>query len=137
MQTTEIDLETVRAAADMIPEDQPFTMLNLLRYREQADYGERMDMAPCSGREAYFQRYVPAFGQLTQGEGIQLFWAGGVLARVVGPAEERWDVVALVEYPSFTAFQRLVENPRYQAEAALHRLAALADWRLIVTAKMP
>lgn len=44
------------AAAGAIPADTPIFMVNLLRYREQADYGDRPTAAPCSGREAYFQR---------------------------------------------------------------------------------
>lgn len=64
MRTVEMHSEDVVAAADAIPEDAPFFMLNLLRYKEQADYGDRTDVAPSSGREAYHQRYIPAFGQV-------------------------------------------------------------------------
>ncbi len=130
----ELEPEAIAAAAAAIPDGQPFAMLNLLRYREQADYGDRADEPPCSGREAYHGRYIPAFGAVAP-EGIQLFWYGGVLARLVGPTDERWDEVALVRYPSFAHFRRVVENPRYLAEAAPHRRAALADLRLIAIAE--
>jgi hypothetical protein len=34
--------------------NKPIVMLNMLRFREQADYGgTHTDRAPCSGREAY------------------------------------------------------------------------------------
>lgn len=139
MRTTEVRPEDVQAADGVIPEDAPFFMLNLLRYREWADYGDRADVAPSSGREAYHERYVPAFGKIAArvaADGIRVSWAGAVLARVVGPTDERWDEIAIVEYPSFAAFRRVTESPEYEAEAAPHRTAALEDWRLIATAKM-
>lgn len=134
MKTIEIEAENMLAAAGAIPEGVPIVMLNLLRYKEHADYGERADMTPCSGREAYYHRYVPAFNQLAT-PGIKLIWLGSVLARVVGPFDEQWDDAALVEYPSFAAFRDLAESARYREEASHHRLAALEDWRLIATVK--
>ncbi len=134
MRTVEMNAETVRAAARVIPQDAPIVMLNLLRYREQADYGDRTDVAPCSGREAYHGRYLPATFQIMAADSVQLIWIGDVLARVIGPADEQWDEMALVEYPSFAAFQRLIENPEYKA-AEFHRTAALADSRLIATVR--
>jgi hypothetical protein len=136
MRTTDLTLEDMKAAASAIPGDAPVFMLNLLRYKERAEYDGGTVLAPCSGREAYHQRYRPAFGRVAEGAGVKVAWLGGVLAKVVAPAGELWDDVAIVEYPSFAAFQRVVENPRYEAEAAPHRKAALADWRLIATAKM-
>ncbi len=139
MNSTEIDLENVLTAEGVIPKDTPIVMLNLVRYKEHADYGERTDVAPCSGREAYLQHYVPAFNQVTQAEGIagiQVLYLGTVLARVVGSANEEWDEIALVEYPSFAAFRAVTESPKYKAEAAHHRKAALEDWRLIATVKV-
>ena len=61
MRTIEMRPEDVRAAAGVIPEGAPFFVLNLLRYSERADYGDRTDAASSSGREAYHERYVPAF----------------------------------------------------------------------------
>ena len=48
MQTVDIDPAAVLAAASVIPEGQPIVMINLLRYREQADYGGRAEFRPCS-----------------------------------------------------------------------------------------
>ena len=133
--TTEIAPQALLAAINAIPADSPIYMVNLLRYREQAEYGDSPTAAPCSGREAYFQRYVPAFAKVTAGDGIRPFWVGNVLAALVAPPGEHWDDVAIVEYPSFAVFQRMIESPTYQSEAEPHRRAALADWRLIPTAK--
>ena len=134
--TTELAPQALLAAAGAIAADTPIYMVNLLRYREQAEYGDQATAAPCTGREAYFQRYVPAFAKVTAGDGIKLFWVGQVLAPLVAPPGEHWDDVAIVEYPSFAVFQRMLESPAYHAEAEPHRRAALADWRLIPTAKL-
>lgn len=139
MKTVEVTPQAVEGAANAIPGDRPFHMVNLLRYREHADYGDHTDVPPCSGREAYYQRYLPAFNRVTATEeidGIRVFWIGNVLAPIVVAPEERWDDIAIVEYPSFAAFRRVTESPTYQAEAAPHRKAALEDWRLIATAEV-
>ncbi len=136
MRTVEMHPEDVQAAAGVIPENVPIFMLNLLRYREQADYGDRTDVAPCSGREAYHQRYAPAAGEINAANGAKVFYIGTVLAPVIAPTDEPWDEIAIVEYPNFAAFRSLVEDPKYKAEAAFHRTAALEDSRLIATAKV-
>ena len=130
MRTTEIDPASLLAAARGIAEHQPVFMLNLLRYRERADYGDRTDLAPCSGRTAYLERYVPAFRTLAP-DGTRVVWLGAAVAGVVAPSDELWHDVGIVEYPSFTAFRDLVTGPRYASAAAPHRRAALEDWRLI------
>ena len=139
MQTIEMTSEAVLAAASVLPEDVPIIMLNLLRYREHAEYGERTDVAPCSGREAYFQHYIPAFNKIASANSIttNIFYYGTVLASLVAPADEPWDDVALVEYPSFAAFRRIAESREYAVEAAHHRRAALENWRLVATIKTP
>lgn len=137
MPTTDITPDALdTAAAAGASTGQPIFMVNLLRYNEQANYGDDADSAPCSGREAYFHRYVPAFSEVAEGIGIKVFWIGNVLAPIVAPADEQWDDVAIVEYPSFDAFRSLVESDAYKAKADPHRVAALADWRLIAAGKM-
>ncbi len=141
MITTELDPQSISAASEVIRENTPFVMLNLLRYREQADYGGQTEFASCSGREAYYQRYVPAFAEIAARsettKNFKLIFIGAVLARLVGPAEEQWDDIVLVEYPNFAAFRGVVESPEYKQDADPHRRAALADWRLIATLPQP
>ena len=140
IQTTELSSEALLAAARVIPVDQPVFMVNLVRYKERADYGgEHPDLPPCSGREAYFQRYVPAFTQVVavlRLEGIKPVWLGGVLATLVVPSAERWDHLVIVEYPTYATLRKLLESPEYRTQADPHRRAALADWRFIATAKL-
>ena len=136
MATIEMKAGVLVTAAAAIPEDCPVVMVNLLRYKERADYGGTSDLGPCSGREAYFGRYLPAFAKVAAGIPFKLLYAGTVFAAVAAPAGERWDDVAVVEYPSLAAFRRVVESAEYAAEAAPHRRAALEDWRLVATVKM-
>ena len=136
MPTTEMSADAMEAARSAIPPGRPILMVNLLRYNDRADYPDDAGADPCSGREAYFTRYVPAFAELTRDTGIKPFWVGNVLAPVVAPAHEAWDDVAIVEYPSFEALWSIISHPEYQTEAAPHQHAALADWRFIATTKL-
>ncbi len=136
MNLTEMTPEVIHRAAASIPAGQPVVMLNLLRYREQAEYGDQR-VEPISGREVYYQRYVPAFGKLASAvPGVKVLFLGAVQAGLVIGPEEIWDEVVLVEYPSMEAFQSIVESGDYHAEADPHRRAALKDWRLIAMSKM-
>lgn len=135
MATTDMKPDALEDRAAIASNDQPIFMVNLLRYNERADYPDGAAFSPCSGREAYFQRYVPAFSEVSDRMGIKPFWIGKVIAGIVAPADEQWDDVAIVEYPSFQVFRELVESDAYMAKADPHRAAALADWRLIATSK--
>jgi hypothetical protein len=129
--TTEINQEGLDAAVAAIPAGSPVFMINLLRFREQADYGGRKDFAPCTGREAYFARYLPAFNETASPCGAtELVFGGNVVGSVVGPLDEVWDGIGLVRYPGIDVFQKLIADSAYLAQAEPHRAAALADWRL-------
>lgn len=136
MATTEIDREHMACAEQVLEADVPVLMVNLLRYNEQAQY-ESVQEPPCSGREAYFTRYVPAFAAVTEGQGIGAEWVGSVHAALVGPTDEAWDDVAIVRYPSMAAFRAMIESDAYRRQADPHRRAALADWRLLATTPLP
>lgn len=112
-------------------DDGPVVMLNLLRYREWAAYPAGFDAAPCSGAEAY-ARYAAAVFPLLEKRGARLLWRGSGRMVVIGPADESWDEVLLVEYPTRGHLIEMVTSPEYQAIAP-HRTAALADSRLIAT----
>lgn len=131
MLTVELHTTDIQTAADKVPEDAPVTMLNLLRYRAQADYSGHEGEAPCTGREAYLQRYVPAFGLVEGAKETKVVWFGAALANIIAPTEEQWDDVVLVEYPNFAAFRKIVESSDYKSRAEHHRAAALEDSRLI------
>lgn len=135
MPTLNVNPKDMFAAMREIPPNYPVFMVNLLRFREHADYGDRQGMAPCSGREAYHRGYIPAFRQLAP-PGVELFFLGPALAALAQPSEERWDEVMIVKYANFATFQKIVLAPRYNELVNFHRLAALEDWRLIATSKV-
>ena len=49
---------------------------------------------------------------------------------LIGPADERWDLAFIAEYPSVEAFVAMLRDPDYR-KAVRHRQAAVADSRLI------
>ena len=59
------------------PAGQPVVMINLLRFRKQADYGDRTEFAPCLGREAYFERYASVSSPLVFADGAKIHWIVG------------------------------------------------------------
>jgi len=112
---------------DATPE--PIVMVNLLKFREQAQYAD--GRAAGSGRDAYM-RYAAAMRPIVEGAGGRfLFWAD-VQRVVIGEVGEPWDAVGVVEYPSSTAFHRIATSPEVQA-IGVHREAGLAGQLLIQT----
>lgn len=133
MATTEYSREAFETASRVLGEQGPIYMINMVRYRAEADYGDGSDVPPCSGREAYFHRYAPAFAKVAQGEDYSVFWVGNVRGMLTSSSDESWDDVVIVRYSSFPTLRRILEGAAYEAQAAPHRRAALADWRFIAT----
>ncbi len=116
----------------------PVTMLNLLRFRAVADYAANPELAPpapISGAEA-FERYVAhTLPYLARSGGALTFLgAGGPL--LIGPADERWDLVALVRQSSLQAFMAFAQDAGYLAGLG-HRTAAIEDSRLLPLVELP
>lgn len=104
-------------------EDGPFTMVNLLKFKERAEYADGSD-TELSGMEAY-ARYGTAVQKCIADVGGTPGYAGAVTGLMLGEVEENWDMVALVEYPSLEAFQNMTTSPEYQ-KITVHRTAGLA-----------
>ncbi len=118
------DREALAAMANADP-DEPVVMLNLLRYREQAETGYGVD--GLSGREAY-EIYGKRFAELFSQYGGEPIWMGRAHNSIIGA--EEWDIVILVRYPTRRQFVDMFNAPEY-LEIAPIRAAALADSRLI------
>lgn len=123
--------ESLENLKQTVPMDKPVTMLNLLRFNEQAAYPPDSTHTPCSGREAYRRYSETALAKLEE-IGARPVWMGRALASVIAPDGEQWDEVFLVRYPSGGAFFQMIGMSDYQS-ATVHRTAALADSRLIAT----
>lgn len=130
MRTVAITPEAIAELATVLPAGQPVTMLNLLRFRDEAQYAAGEDDAPCSGREAYYGRYAPVATELVMARGGKVVWAGRVAGHTVCPDDERWDDVLIVQYPDAATIAGMFNDPAYQA-IVKHRTAAVEDSRLI------
>ncbi len=130
--TSEQFLRIVEDAATIAT---PIRMLNLLKFRDIADYGDTPDPAgddgPSTGAEAY-GRYGEFAAAAVASVGGSFFYYGMADMTVIGPETEDWDVVAIVEYPSRAAFIEMTSKPSYGA-GVFHRTAGLADTRIIMT----
>ena len=107
-------------------------MLNLLRFREVADYSASPELAPAapiSGESAYRKYMAHTLPHLEKSGGALLFYGRGGHF-LIGPADERWDAAMLVRQRDVAAFLAFASNAEYLAGLG-HRTAALEDSRLL------
>lgn len=130
MHTVEIRPEAIEELAKAFPAGQPITMLNLLRFREHAQYEVGATDVPCSGRAAYYERYAAVSTRVVGQQQGKVIWAGRVVGHSVCPPDERWDDLLIVEYPDAAALAAVFNDPAYRA-VVYHRTAALIDSRLL------
>ena len=114
--------------------DGPIVMVNLLKFRDRAVYEDGSD-SHLSGREAY-QRYGAAVGKLIRGYGGRFVFVGDVTDLMIGDADEKWDEVALAEYPDRASLAAMISSPEFQA-AEHHREAGLEGQLNIETTWLP
>lgn len=105
------------------PEDGPFVMVNLLKFKPYATYADGSD-DHLSGAEAY-ARYGVEVSKLLAVHGGRVRYSGTVTSLMLGTVDELWDAVALAEYPSYAAFMAMATSPAYKA-IEHHRTAGLA-----------
>ena len=109
------------------PTQGPFYMLNLIRYREQAEYRDGRE-TELTGREAN-ALYSPA-------EFLAAIGAGPVFSTTVDNQIDGddyiWDDVAIVEYPCPVAFFAMLAHPDFQARA-IHKDAGVEKTIVMVT----
>jgi len=80
------------------PSEEPFVMLNLLKFKKDG------------GREAYFQ-YIKESGRFVEGVGAKVLYFG--IPKELLQGTEDWDLLMLVQYPSRKAFLKMANNPDY------------------------
>lgn len=85
------------------PDDGPVVMLNLLKFKSEG------------GEEAY-GRYASAVGKMVAELGGKVLYAGQAMELLTG--EERWDAIAIIQYPSRKVFLKMISTPEYQAAHA-------------------
>ena len=110
----------------------PVVMLNLLRFRDIADYADAPELAPSqpiSGAKAYDLYVAHTLPWLARSGGAVLFDGDGGDV-LVGPDGERWDRTMLIRQSSLDSFMAFADNAEYLAGLG-HRRAALLDSRLL------
>ena len=110
----------------------PIVMLNLLRFRDVADYSKSPDLAPAepitgaAAYDLYAEHTIPFIDEA----GGRVLFDGKAHGMFIGPTDEVWHRVILVEHRSAEAFLAFARNDGYKAGIG-HRTAALADSRLL------
>ena len=104
-------------------QDGPIYMLNLLTFKEKAEYPDGRD-TDLTGAEAYAVYSAEVAGHLATVGGRPMF-AAKVERLMLGEVEELWDTAAMAMYPSRKAMMEMMSSPDYQA-SAVHRTAGLA-----------
>ena len=119
------------SAFKALPRDLPIQMLNLIKFKDAADYppGHPNHGKGLSGREAY-KIYKRGIAPIIAAAGGGMIWQGAMECVVTGPAGE-WDEAFVMGYPDSAAFMAMVKDPHYIADVVPHRTAAVADSRLI------
>ena len=108
-------------------------MLNLLKYKPMADYtGIAISniQKDKTGKETYqyYKKQVEKIFEKTKVGSILYY--GESQDFLIGPQDEKWDAIILVEYASVDVFVDFVKSEAYQKVTG-HRKASLEDSRLL------
>ncbi len=110
--------------------DGPIYMVNLLKYKERAEYPDGRETS-LTGREAY-DLYGAGVVETLADVGGRVVWGGEVTGLLIGKVEDLWDDVAIAMYPSGAAMIQMFTSEKYQA-IHVHREAGLAGQLNIAT----
>jgi uncharacterized protein (DUF1330 family) len=104
------------------PEIGPISMVNLLKYKEKANYDDGRN-TNLSGEEAY-GLYAAEVINLVEKYGGEFLFAGKVNRLMLGEVDEMWDSIAIAKYPNRKAMFEMTMDPEYQ-KIHVHRDAGL------------
>lgn len=113
-------------------------MLNLLRFRDVADYTSYPELAPTapiSGAEA-FDRYIRHTLPFLRESGGDVMFLGAGGPFLIGPENERWDLAMLVRQSSLASFLAFASHDAYLVGLG-QRTAAVEDSRLLPLTEAP
>ena len=92
------------------PNEGPVAMLNLVKYRNRAAYGE----------------YAKLTGKLVAEHGGRMLWAGAIAEVALDEGGDTdWDFAAIVLYPTRQAFIDLATSEEYLAADEIRRTGVL------------
>ena len=123
-----VDLLNIRGLEELEHQG-PVVMVNLMRFHERSLDGDG------SGWDAYL-RYSALTVPMIKARGGTLLWTGEARAVALGPQEgNQWDYLALVYYPSVTAFIDMMISADYETRRDPHRTNGCAEHLIIATAE--
>jgi uncharacterized protein (DUF1330 family) len=102
--------------------DGEVVMLNLLHFaRGDEQEHERDAAAAASSGAGAYREYSDQVIKMVEARGGKVIWTGRPEHVLIGDSDaDEWDLVALVSYPSRSAFIDMVTSPNYE-EAHTHR----------------
>jgi hypothetical protein len=117
-------------------------MLVMVRFRDEAFYADGTDLPPATGREVYFQRYLPTVAQiaseiLPNGQVGEILFTGEGQAQPTGPEDEQWDLIALIKWATMEDAHLLNTHPEYAKRALQHRRAGALNMRTVIATELP
>jgi hypothetical protein len=111
------------------PQGQPVVMLNMLRFKENADDSH----AGMTGAEAV-ALYSRAMREFVEARGGTFVLAANIDAQLIGEGGEAFQFVAIMRYPSRQAFLQLAGDPEVARTIGRHRDAGLeSQWLFAMT----
>jgi len=113
-------------AFKQLPRDTPIMMLNLVLFKQSANYKDQRTATGAEAYRAYGEASAPIFSKV----GGEIIWRGNPECVLIGPQNEQWDTAFIARYPTANAFLEMVMDPDYQA-IVYHRQAAVETSRLI------
>ena len=121
-----VDLLNVKGLQELDP-SAPVVMVNLMRFRERSLDGDG------SGWDAYL-RYSALTVPMIKARGGTLLWTGDANGIALGEdARGNWDYVALVYYPTVSAFLDMMTSQDYEQKSDPHRINGCEDHIIICT----
>lgn len=126
-----VDRSQVRRMLELPPEeDRPFYMINLIRFREHAEYpdGRESDLTGEQADAIYASQILPILLDI----GARPVFVAGVNLNLVSGDGTAWDQVSVVLYPSRARFFEMLERKDAQA-AVVHKEAGVEKTIVLVS----
>ena len=117
-----------RALLDEPGPEGPIYLINLIKYRAMAEYGDGRDTA-LTGREA-FNLYAEAADQGLAEYNAEMLFDSHLTALFMGEVETLWDDITIVRYGSRRDIMALARSTKWQA-LNVHREAGIEGQLLI------
>ncbi len=110
------------------PQDTPVVMVNLLKFKDQADGGNE----GMTGVESYM-KYGENMRKFVESKGGRFIWSGRVDSMVLGESDVDFDVIALVEYPNRKAFVEIATSAHVREIGQDRGKGLLGQWLIATT----